>query len=86
MNICEFRRHPGFCRDPNSSQLDQPLQAKHHHINPRKQTPGAGIKSESGFLSQCIAGFVGIGIPSKRFGLSHSDRYRYFHCGVHTTY
>ena len=52
------------------ASLDQRLRAKHHRIDPRKQTPGgrhqigipAGFKSESvaGFLLECMAGFVGI--------------------------
>ncbi len=52
--------------------LDQSGQAKHHHVDPRKQTPGgrhqigtpAGFKSESvaAFLLECVAGFVGIRI------------------------
>jgi hypothetical protein len=51
------------------ASLDQRLRAKHHPIDPRKQTPGgrhqigipAGFKSESvaGFLLECVAGFVG---------------------------
>src|SRR5208337_1626727 len=59
-----------FCGGPNPSPLDQSGQAKHHHFDPRKQTPGgrhqigtpAGFKSESvaGFLLECVAGFVGI--------------------------
>ena len=50
--------------------LDPSGKAKHHLIDPRKQTPGgrhqigtpAGFKSESvaGFLSESMAGFVGI--------------------------
>ena len=59
-----------FCGGPNPCPLDQSSQAKHHHFDPRKQTPGgrhqigtpAGFKSESvaGFLLECVAGFVGI--------------------------
>jgi hypothetical protein len=55
---------------PNPCPLDQSDQAKHHHFDPRKQTPDgrhqigipAGFKSESvaGFLLECVAGFVGI--------------------------
>ena len=51
------------------ASLDQRLRAKHHPLDPRKQTPGgrhqigipAGFKSESvaGFLLECVAGFVG---------------------------
>jgi hypothetical protein len=61
---------PALAGDPNPSSLDQPLQAKHHHIDPRKQIPGGrhqigipgGFNSESvaGFLSECLAGFLGI--------------------------
>ena len=57
-------------RGPNPWPLDQYDRAKHHHFDPRKQTPGgrhqigtpAGFKSESvaGFLLECVAGFVGI--------------------------
>ena len=57
-------------RSPNPAPLDRLGQAKHHPIDPRKQTPGgrhqigtpAGFKSESvaGFLLECLAGFVGI--------------------------
>jgi hypothetical protein len=71
-------RHPtlanrtffSFRGGSNPCQLDQSGQAKHHHFDPRKQTPGgrhqigtpAGFKSESvaGFLLECVAGFVGI--------------------------
>ena len=59
-----------FCGGPNPCPLDQSSQAKHHHFDPRKQTPGgrlqigtpAGFKSEwvAGFLLECVAGFVGI--------------------------
>jgi hypothetical protein len=59
-----------FGEDPNPSPLDQLLRAKHHHFDPRKQTPGgrhqigtpAGFKSElvAGFLLECPAGFIGI--------------------------
>ena len=59
-----------FCGGPNPCPLDQSSQAKHHHFDPRRQTPGgrlqigtpAGFKSESvaGFLLECVAGFVGI--------------------------
>src|SRR5271155_6221020 len=55
---------------PTHLWLDLSGQAKHHLIDPRKQTPGgrhqigtpAGFKSESvaGFLLECVAGFVGI--------------------------
>jgi hypothetical protein len=47
------------------ASLDQRLRAKHHRIDPRKQTPGgrhqigiaAGFKSESvaGFILECVA-------------------------------
>ena len=57
------------CGHPNPSPLDQRLRAKHHRMDPRKQTPGgrhqigipAGFKSESvaGFLLECVAGFIG---------------------------
>ena len=57
-------------RGPNPWPLDQYDRAKHHHFDPRKQTPGgrhqigtpAGFKSElvAGFLLECVAGFVGI--------------------------
>ena len=57
-------------RGPNPWPLDQYDRAKHHHFDPRKQTPGgrhqigtpAGFKSESvaGFLLECLAGFLGI--------------------------
>ena len=57
-------------RGPNPWPLDQHDRAKHHHFDPRKQTPGgrhqigtpAGFKSESvaGFLLECLAGFLGI--------------------------
>src|SRR6202167_2391683 len=57
-------------RRPNPCPLDQSSQAKHHPLDPRKQTPGgrhqigtpAGFKSESvaGFLLECVAGFIGI--------------------------
>ena len=61
------------------TSLDQRLRAKHHRIDPRKQTPGgrhqigipAGFKSESvaGFLLECVAGFVGIRrFQAKRLG------------------
>ena len=50
--------------------LDQRLGAKHHRIDPRKQTPGgrhqigipAGFKSESvaGFLLESVADIIGI--------------------------
>ena len=66
-----------FCGGPNPCPLDQSGQAKHHHFDPRKQTPGgrhqigtpAGFKSESvaGFLLECVAGFVGI-----RIGMSNA--------------
>ena len=64
------RNFLSFCGGPNPCPLDQSGQAKHHHFDPRKQTPGgrhqigtpAGFKSESvaGFLLECVAGFVGI--------------------------
>ena len=57
-------------RGPNPWPLDQYDRAKHHHFDPRKQTPGgrhqigtpAGFKSElvAGFLLECLAGFLGI--------------------------
>src|SRR5271165_2371549 len=66
-------RKPSFLiilRRPEPRPLDPSGQAKHHSIDPRKQTPGgrhqigtpAGFKSESvaGFKSECMAGFVGI--------------------------
>jgi tryptophan 2,3-dioxygenase len=56
-------------RASKPSPLDQRLRAKHHRMDPRKQTPGgrhqigipAGFRSESvaGFLLECVAGFVG---------------------------
>src|SRR5271157_28485 len=65
-------RKPSFLiilRRPEPRPLDPSGQAKHHSIDPRKQTPGgrlqigtpAGFKSESvaGFLLECVAGFVG---------------------------
>jgi hypothetical protein len=67
---------PALAGDPNPSSLDQPLQAKHHHIDPRKQIPGGrhqigipgGFNSESvaGFLSECLAGFLGIRTAARR--------------------
>src|SRR5271155_4384116 len=55
---------------PTHLWLDLSGQAKHHLIDPRKQTPGgrhqigtpAGFKSESvaDFRLECVAGFVGI--------------------------
>jgi hypothetical protein len=64
------RNFLSFCGGPNPCPLDQSGQAKHHHFDPRKQTPDgrhqigtpAGFKSESvaGFLLECVAGFVGI--------------------------
>ena len=67
------RNFLSFCGGPNPCPLDQSGQAKHHHFDPRKQTPDgrhqigtpAGFKSESvaGFLLECVAGFVGIRIP-----------------------
>ena len=79
-----------FCGGPNPCPLDQSSQAKHHHFDPRKQTPGgrlqigtpAGFKSESvaGFLLECVAGFVGIrkqGEPERvyRFMSAHQAMY-----------
>ena len=65
------RRYPPpleLLRASKPSPLDQRLRAKHHRMDPRKQTPGgrhqigipAGFKSElvAGFLSECLAGFV----------------------------
>jgi hypothetical protein len=58
-----------FCGGPNPCPLDQSGQAKHHHFDPRKQTPGgrhqigtpAGFKSESvaGFLLECLRVQIG---------------------------
>ena len=59
-----------ICGGSNPSQLDQSGQAKHHHSDPRKQTPGgrhqigtpAGFKSESvaDFLLEYVADIIGI--------------------------
>src|SRR5271166_5355298 len=59
-----------FAEASSEALLDQSGQAKHHHFDPWKQTPGgrhqigtpAGFKSESvaGFRLECLAGFVGI--------------------------
>ena len=81
-----------FCGGPTPCPLDQSSQAKHHHFDPRKQTPGgrlqigtpAGFKSESvaGFLLECVAGFVGIRIPGRRGNWMRSRklaRVRSFH-------
>ena len=75
------RRYPPpleLLRASKPSPLDQRLRAKHHRMDPRKQTPGgrhqigipAGFKSESvaGFLSECLAGFVGIRIAEGERG------------------
>ena len=71
-------RKPTFAilRRPNPGPLDPSGQAKHHPIDPRKQTPGgrhqigtpAGFKSElvAGFLLECLAGFVGMPEGSNR--------------------
>ncbi|HYX46670.1 MAG TPA: hypothetical protein VE820_07600, partial [Sphingomicrobium sp.] len=52
-------RHSSFCGDPNPSPLDQLLQAKHHHFDPQKQTPGGRhqIGTLVGFKSESVAGF-----------------------------
>ena len=79
------------CGHPNPSPLDQRLRAKHHRMDPRKQTPGgrhqigipAGFKSESvaGFLLECVAGFIGnrsglaVGVAAFVFRTSH-------HCSI----
>ena len=72
-------------RRPEPRPLDPSGQAKHHPIDPRKQTPGgrhqigtpAGFKSESvaGFLLECVAGFVGIRnlTPLRRGGGAMGD-------------
>jgi hypothetical protein len=67
------RSHFSLCGGPNPCPLDQSVRPKHHHFDPRKQTPGgrhqmgtpAGFKSETvaDFRLECVAGFVGIRNP-----------------------
>src|SRR5208337_926339 len=62
------RAFSSFLQRPEPRPLDPSGQAKHHPIDPRKQTPGgrhqigtpAGFKSESvaGFKSESVAGFL----------------------------
>lgn len=44
---------------PNPSQLDQSVRPKHHHFDPRKQTPGGRhqIGTPAGFKSESVADF-----------------------------
>ena len=75
-----------FCGGPNPCPLDQSSQAKHHHFDPRKQTPGgrhqigtpAGFKSKSvaGFLLECVAGFVGIRTSTETVLKTPKSQYR----------
>ena len=55
-----IHRHSNSRGDPNPSPLDQPGQAKHHPIDPRKQTPGGRhqIGIPAGFKSESVAGFL----------------------------
>ena len=47
-----------FCGGPNPCPLDQSSQAKHHHFDPRKQTPGGRLQigTPAGFKSESMAG------------------------------